>query len=293
MSDQQLSPPVTLGAGEELHGFRITRVTPLPEIRITAYEATHLRTGAQFLHLHCDDRENWYVVTFRTPPADSTGVAHILEHSVLAGSERYPVKDAFNELGKATLRTFLNAFTAPDFTCYPVASQVKADFYNLASVYTDLVFRPLLTRNTFMQEGHHLEVNEEGELALSGIVYNEMKGAYSSPEAVAVRFTLRKLFPDSPYGHESGGHPDVIPDLTYEQWREFHRSFYSVGNARIYFYGDIPTSDHLAFLAGQFARFETVPVDSAIAEQPRWPAPRPAAGTYPAGSYTQLTRPPN
>lgn len=290
MTDSRLCPPATLNAGDERHGFRITRVTPLPEIRITAYEAVHLRTGAQFLHLHCDDRENWYVVTFRTPPADSTGVAHILEHSVLAGSERYPVKDAFNELGKATLRTFLNAFTAPDFTCYPVASQVEADFYNLASVYTDLVFRPLLTPNTFMQEGHHLEVTDGGELALSGIVYNEMKGAYGSPEAVATRITLRRLFPDSPYGHESGGHPDHIPDLTYEQWKEFHRKFYSTGNARIFFYGDLPTTGHLEFLAGQFERLETVSVDSAIPEQPRWPEPRTAAESFPVGPEDPLEK---
>ena len=214
MPGTQFCPTATCQAGDELHGFRITRVTPIPEIRVTAYEAVHGATGAQVLHLHSNDRENWYATTFRTPPPDSTGVAHILEHSVLAGSRKYPVRDAFNELGKASLRTFLNAFTAPDFTCYPVASQVRADFYNLAAVYTDLVLRPLLRENTFRQEGHHLEVGEDGTLTVSGIVYNEMKGAYSSPERVAESTTLQALFPDTPYGVESGGHPDRIPDLT-------------------------------------------------------------------------------
>ncbi|MDM7914302.1 MAG: insulinase family protein, partial [Candidatus Eisenbacteria bacterium] len=276
-------PEPTFRAGDEANGFRITRVTPIPEIRVTAYEAVHLATGAKVLHLHCDDRENWYAVTFRTPPADSTGVAHILEHSVLAGSQKYPVRDAFNELGKGTLRTFLNAFTAPDFTCYPVASQVPADFRNLASVYTDLVFRPLLKEQTFMQEGHHLEVEEDGSLSISGIVYNEMKGAYSSAESVAQRATLQSLFPDTPYGVESGGDPDHIPDLTYEKFRDFHRRFYAPANARVFFYGDIPTAEHLAFLGEQFRGAGRVEVDSSVPLQPSWTAPREHRESFPAG----------
>ena len=202
---------------------------------------------------------------------------------MLAGSRKYPVRDAFNELGKASLRTFLNAFTAPDFTCYPVASQVRADFYNLAAVYTDLVLRPLLRENTFLQEGHHLEVGEDGTLTVSGIVYNEMKGAYSSPERVAESTTQQALFPDTPYGVESGGHPDHIPDLTYEAFREFHRRFYSPSNCRVFFYGNIATADHLAFLAGQLEGFARIEVDSAVPEQPRWTAPREVQDHYPAG----------
>jgi hypothetical protein len=290
MCDIQPCPTATCKAGDKLHGFRITRVTPIPEIRVTAYEALHEVTGAQVLHLHSDDRENWYATTFRTPPPDSTGVAHILEHSVLAGSRKYPVRDAFNELGKASLRTFLNAFTAPDFTCYPVASQVRADFYNLAAVYTDLVLRPLLRENTFRQEGHHLEVGEDGTLTVSGIVYNEMKGAYSSPERVAESTTLQALFPDTPYGVESGGHPDRIPDLTYEGFREFHHRFYSPSNCRVFFYGSIATVDHLAFLAGQLEGFARLDVDSAVPEQERWTAPRPVQNHYPAGPDEPLER---
>ncbi len=290
MNQQEKTPQPTLDAGAEAHGFRIDRVTPVPEIRAIAYEATHLATGARLLHLHCEDRENLYSVVFRTPPADNTGVAHILEHSVLAGSEHYPVRDAFNELGKGSLRTFLNAFTAPDSTFYPVASQVRADFYNLVSVYNDLVFRPLLSRNTFYQEGHHLEVAEDGSLTISGIVYNEMKGSYSSAENISERTTFQNLFPDTPYGVESGGHPEHIPELTHEQFREFHRRYYAPSNARIFLYGNIPTPDHLAFLEGQLAGFGRVEVDSKVAEQPRWREPRASSATFPAGKDDPVER---
>ena len=156
MSDQSTSPQPTLQAGDELHGFKVLRVEAFPEIRITAYEIEHKKTGAKVLHLHSLDRENLYAIGFRTPPADSTGLPHILEHSVLAGSEKYPLKDVFKELIRSTLQTFINAFTYPDKTIYPVASQIKADFFNLARVYTDLVLHPRMLKETFLQEGHHL-----------------------------------------------------------------------------------------------------------------------------------------
>lgn len=283
MSSETASPLPAFESGSTIRGFRFSRVEALPEIRATAYEAVHPATGARLLHLHCRDTENFFAITFRTPPADSTGVAHILEHSVLAGSEKYPVKDAFNELSKGSLRTFLNAFTAPEFTCYPVASQVRADFYNLASVYTDLVLRPLLKVNTFRQEGHHLEVTEEGNLHISGIVYNEMKGVFTSPEAVSERTTLQGLFPDTPYGVESGGDPESIPDLTYEAFSAFHRRFYSPSNARFFFYGNLPTADHLAFLEEQLAGIGPVEVDSAVPDQTRWTEPRRIQEVFPIG----------
>ena len=276
-------PPATLAAGQEIAGFRITRVTAVPEIRATAYEARHLATGARFLHLHCDDRENLYAIVFRTPPFDSTGVAHILEHSVLAGSRHFPVKDAFNELVKSTLNTFLNAFTAPDFTCYPICSQVRADFYNLARVYTDLTLRPLLKKNTFMREGHHLQLGEEGALSITGIVYNEMKGAFSTPERVSFSSTLQGLFPDTPYGVESGGKPEDIPQLTHEAFCEFHRRYYSPSNAYIFLYGDIPTRDHLEFLAQQLEGFTAIEIDSRVPLQRRWSAPREVRAEFPVG----------
>jgi len=278
-------PVPTLAAGALLYGFRVLRVLEIPEIRITAYELEHSITGAKVLHLHCDDRENLYAVGFRTPPENSTGVPHILEHSVLAGSQRYPLRDVFNELHRGTLQTFINAFTYPDKTIYPVASQVRADFFNLARVYTDLVLRPRLLRETFCQEGHHLEFyNAEdatSELVISGIVFNEMKGAYSSPEALMYKAIQQHLYPDTPYSFDSGGDPDEIPLLTYEQFKAFHRAYYSPTNARFLLYGDISMADHLAFLEEMLAGFDRVEVDSTITSQSRWQEPASIHGSYP------------
>ena len=280
-------PAPTCAPGDEVHGFRIDVVTELNDIRARCYECTHLKTGAKLLHLHCHDEENLYAIAFRTPPRDSTGVPHILEHCVLAGSEKYPVKDAFNELGKSTLNTFLNAMTWPDSTVYPVCSPVHADYFNLASVYTDLVLHPLITGQTFLQEGHHLELADPDDLnsglIISGVVYNEMKGAYSSPDRVAYKAVQEGLYPDNTYGVDSGGDPEVIPALTYEQFLEFHRTYYSPGNARWYLYGDIPLERHLAFISEQLKGFSSVPVDSAVREQPRWTSPRRSEALYPIG----------
>ena len=257
MSDQSKSPLPTLQTGEELHGFKVLRVKTLPEIRVTAYEIEHIKTGAKVLHLHSLDRENLYAICFRTPPYDSTGLPHILEHSVLAGSEKYPLKDVFKELMRSTLQTFINAFTYPDKTIYPVASQIKTDFFNLARVYTDLVMHPRLLKETFLQEGHHLEFSTPDDLSsdliISGIVYNEMKGAYSSSDSLMYKVLQENLYPDSVYAFDSGGDPDVIPSLTYEQFCEFHRTYYSPTNARFFIYGDI-TTDRTSCISFRNAR---------------------------------------
>lgn len=278
-------PEPTLQAGDVRNGFKILRVESIESMRLTAYEIEHLKTGAKVLHLHAFDRENLYAIGFRTPPADSTGLPHILEHSVLAGSEKYPLKDAFKELMRSTMQTFINAFTYPDKTVYPVASQIKADFYNLARVYTDLVLRPRLLGETFLQEGHHLEFSKAGDLAsdliISGIVYNEMKGAYSSPDSLMYKDIQENLYPDTVYARDSGGDPEVIPALTYEQFKDFHQKYYSPTNARFFIYGDIPTAEHLEFLAEMLAGFDRVEVDSSIKSQPVFAYPRRVESFYP------------
>ena len=292
MPDQSTFPQPTLQAGDVLHGFKVLRVKTFTDLRVTAYEIEHDKTGAKVLHLHSFDRENLYAIGFRTPPADSTGLPHILEHSVLAGSQKYPLKDVFKELMRSTLQTFINAFTYPDKTIYPVASQIKADFYNLARVYTNLVLQPRLLKETFFQEGHHLELLTPGDLSspliISGIVYNEMKGAYSSPDSLMYKVIQENLYPDSVYSFDSGGDPDVIPTLTYEQFQNFHRTYYSPTNARFFLYGDIPTAVHLQFLAGMLTGFDRVEVDSTIQSQPRLTKPRSVRGTYPVGKDESL-----
>ena len=287
-------PAPRLRVGENVNGFIVRRVEAVDDICCTAYEMEHLATGAKALHLHGYDSENLFAVGFRTPPWDSTGIAHILEHSVLAGSERYPVKDAFNELSRATLQTFINAFTYPDKTLYPVASQVPVDYFNLARVYTDLVLKPRILKETFLQEGHHLEFvkpdDPASDLTVSGIVYNEMKGAYSSPDGLMYKALQQNLFPDNPYGFDSGGDPRIIPRLTWEQLREFHRIYYSPTNAYFFLYGSIPPEDHLAFLEDVLRGFGKVRVDSAIGLQPRWSAPRSVRDCYPVGKGESLAR---
>ena len=292
MESINVCPERTLQAGDSVFGFRVLRVEPIPEIRVTVYEVEHEKTGAKLLHLHCADTENLFSVGFRTPPEDSTGVPHILEHSVLAGSARYPVKDAFNELVKGTLQTFINAFTYPDKTVYPAASQVKADFFNLARVYCDLVFHPLLARETFLQEGHHLDISQpggpDGDLQVSGIVYNEMKGAYSSPDTLMYKYLQERLYPDTPYRYDSGGDPRMIPTLTYEAFKAFHHSYYSPSNARFFIYGNIETREHLAFLQEVLTGFERIEIDSRIPSQPRMNQPVRIRDFFPVGKEESL-----
>ena len=166
------TPPPSFAVGDIVHGFRIEEIRHLTELDATGVLARHEATGLALLSIELDDPENAYALVLHTPPTDSTGVAHILEHAVLAGSEKYPVRDAFNELNKGSMNTFLNAFTAGDYTAYPVCATVPAEYWNLASVYTDLVFRPRLLRTTFLQEGHHLRLDDDGRLTIGGIVYN-------------------------------------------------------------------------------------------------------------------------
>ncbi len=294
MSAKLNHPEPVLKSGDKLAGFKVLRVEAIPALRITAYEIEHEKTGARILHLHSFDRENLYAICFRTPPEDSTGLPHILEHSVLAGSKKYPLKDVFKELFSSSMQTFINAFTYPDKTIYPVASQIKTDFYNLARVYTDLVFNPRMLKETFLQEGHHLEFSTPGdlssELIISGIVYNEMKGAYSSPDALMYKTIQENIYPDSIYSFDSGGDPEIIPTLTYEQFKNFHQRYYSPSNARFFFYGDIATSEHLSFISEMLAGFDKNAVNSGISSQRRFSKPRYVKHPYPVGKDESLEK---
>jgi len=272
-------------AGERLHGFLIDELTPLPELNVVMVRARHERTGARLLHLGCDDPNNVFAVTFRTPPADSTGVAHILEHTVLCGSQRYPVRDPFFAMLKRSLNTFMNAMTASDWTCYPVASMNRKDYYNLMGIYLDAVFFPLLREEDFRQEGHRLEFADPGDpktpLQIKGVVFNEMKGAMADPSSLIGRRLNRALFPGGCYGHNSGGEPRDIPDLTWEQLRAFHADYYHPSNSWFFTYGDLPLAGHLEQIDTlALSRFEGKQVDSSIPPEPRFDAPQYSEATF-------------
>lgn len=261
---------------QAVHGFVVDRVLDVPELRSQAVVLTHIQTGARCVHLYNEDPNNLFCIGFRTPVWNNTGVPHILEHSVLAGSKKFPLKDPFKELLKVSLQTFLNALTYPDKTIYPVSSQVEADFFNLVDVYCDAVFHPLLTKETFFQEGWHFDVeNPDGKIDIKGIVYNEMKGVFSDFRSHVVRKTVSRLFPDTTYFFESGGEPEHITDLTYEEFKEFHCRFYHPSNSYIFLYGDIPTEKTLLFLnSGYLSEYCRLEVDSSVVFQKAWQKPR-------------------
>ena len=293
-------PEVDLRPGEQLHGFEVKAVTPIDELRAVTIELAHQHSGARLLHLYTNDTENLFSINFPTPPSDDTGVPHILEHAVLAGSQKYPVKEPFFEMIKMSMATFINAMTSSDHTYYPVASNVKKDLFNLAEVYFDAVFHPLLTEETFKREGHHLApVNPEdptGDLKITGIVYNEMKGVFSDPESLLYRSMTSKLLPDTLYARESGGDPDTIPDLTYAYLKHFHETYYHPSNGYFFLYGDIPTGDYLKFLADKLdaipkneASASLRPLSPEVTHQPRWSSPQRVEDTYPVGADEPLT----
>jgi len=264
-------------------GFELLSRRELTEFRAVGLHVRHRKTGCEIFHLHRDDRDNLFAFAFKTPPADNTGVAHILEHSVLCGSRRFPARDPFLQLLKGSMNTFMNAFTFPDKTVYPASSQVEQDFYNLFRVYGDAVFFPLLRREAFMQEGQRREFGEDGRLRAVGIVYNEMKGNYSSHESIASEWAIRSLFSDSPYGFDSGGEPEAILNLRYEDFTAFHAAFYHPSNCRVFLYGDIPTEKHLRFLEENvLSFFDSRPRTPEIPPAARWDRPRRLEKTYPA-----------
>jgi Zn-dependent M16 (insulinase) family peptidase len=266
-----------------VHGFNLLQEQAVEEIGCKARFYRHARAGAELLSLVTDDENKAFGIAFRTPPTDSTGVAHILEHSVMCGSRKYPVKKPFVELLKGSLHTFLNAFTGPDMTCYVAASQNLQDFYNLIEVYLDAVFFPRLARETFEQEGWHHEMETTISPPIyKGVVFNEMKGTYSSPESVLWRLSQSSLYPDNSYRFDSGGDPHRIPDLSYEQFKSFHARCYNPSNARIFFYGDDDPIDRLRRLNDCLGAFNPVDVDTTVSLQARFTAPKHFTHSYAA-----------
>ena len=252
----------------DLKTYDLIKEEELKGIQSKGYLMRHKKSGARVLLIENDDENKVFSIGFRTPPSDSTGVPHIMEHSVLCGSKNFPAKDPFVELVKGSLNTFLNAMTYPDKTVYPVASCNDKDFQNLMHVYMDAVLYPNIYEHeeTFRQEGWSYKLDSaDDKLSYNGVVYNEMKGAFSSPEGVLDRVVLNTLFPDTSYANESGGDPEVIPELTYEQFLDFHRTYYHPSNSYIYLYGDMDMEEKLCWLDREYlCHYEKKVVDSEI-----------------------------
>ena len=238
--------------GKTYNGFLLLSIDDLPDYKSKGVYLRHKRTGLEVYHIVKDDKENLFAFAFRTIAKDNMGTAHIMEHSTLCGSEKYPLKEPFSTLVSTSLNTFLNALTYPDKTVYPGASVVRDDYFNMMDVYADAVFFPKLDHATFIQEGHRLEMDDKGKLSIQGVVYNEMKGNFSSFMSVAFDQQINAMFPGSYPSYESGGDPLDIPNLTYQQFLDFHQKFYNPDNCLLFLYGDIPTSDQLDFLNERF-----------------------------------------
>ncbi len=277
---------------EKYLDYVVTKAIELPELQCFLTELVHVPTGAQIMHIGNEDTENLFCLSFQTLPYSSNGVAHILEHTVLCGSEKFPIKDPFFSMTRRSLNTYMNALTGQDFTCYPAATQVSKDFYNLLDVYLDAVFKPNLKQFSFLQEGHRLEFsvqdNPNSPLEYKGIVFNEMKGAMSSPMSRLGEIMNKAMFPDTPYGYNSGGDPMVIPELTYAQLLEFHRTYYHPSRCLFFFYGNLPLVKHLDFIAEHTLNSaqHTMPLPP-IPFQPRFVHPRHVHDYYPIAPHEQ------
>lgn len=271
---------------EELKSYEVLsdREIKIGDFKTDAKILRHRKTGARVILLENDDENKVFYIAFRTPPKDSTGVPHILEHSVLCGSKKFPLKDPFVELAKGSPNTFLNAMTYPDKTVYPIASCNDKDFQNLMDVYLDAVFHPNIYQKKaiFLQEGWHYELGEDGELSYNGVVYNEMKGAFSDADEILGREIQNHLFPDNTYAVESGGDPDVIPELTYEEFLAFHQKYYHPSNSYIYLYGKMDMAEKLEFIDREYlSEYDYLQVDSEIKPQKPFDVQRRIQREYP------------
>jgi len=278
---------MTETTAEKISGFKLMNNKMIKEINSEAFIYEHTQTGAKLLYLKNSDPNKAFSIAFRTPPVDNTGCPHILEHSVLNGSQRFPAKNTFTELVKGSMKTFLNAFTGSDKTMYPIASTNEQDFFNLMNVYLDAVLHPNIynSADTLKQEGWHYELfSPDAEITYKGVVYNEMKGAFSSAEAILSRKIQQVQFPDTPYGLESGGDPQYIPELTWEEFKAFHQRFYHPSNSWIVVYGDLDIDKALTFIDKQYlnAYERTIP-NSEIPLQKPFPEQIKVTESYPIG----------
>lgn len=281
-----------LQIGKVYENFELKWKKEIKEINNELYFFKHKKSGAELLYFKNDDRNKVFTIGFKTLPEDSCGTPHILEHSVLNGSRKYPIKEPFMELIKGSLKTFLNAMTASDKTMYPVASTNEKDFLNLMDVYLDAVLFPQIydTEEIFLQEGWHHEIfNKEDDVIFNGVVYNEMKGAFSSPESIIYRKIQSVLNPDNCYSFESGGDPDVIPELTYEKFLDFHRKYYHPSNSYISLYGDLDLEAALKKIDNEYlSEFDLLEIDTKIPEQEAFLEPIEVQDYYPVGESDSL-----
>ena len=272
----------------DLEAYEILEQCPLRDLKSEGFILRHKKSGARVAVISNDDDNKVFYIGFRTPAEDSTGVPHIIEHTVLCGSDKYPVKDPFVELVKGSLNTFLNAITYPEKTIYPVASCNDTDFQNLMSVYMDAVFHPNIYKHQeiFKQEGWHYELeSEDAPITINGVVYNEMKGAFSSADDVLQREILNSLFPDNTYSNESGGDPERIPDLTYEDYLDFHRRYYHPCNSYIYLYGNMDVAEKLRWMDEEYlSHYEEIELDSTVKAQKPFEKPVEITKKYPISS---------
>lgn len=277
-----------------IRNYTVRKEEKIEEINGTAYLLEHDKTKAKVLLVLNEDTNKVFSIGFRTPPSDDTGVPHITEHSVLCGSRKFPVKDPFVELAKGSLNTFLNAMTYPDKTVYPIASVNDKDFHNLMEVYLDAVFYPNTYSNDkiLKQEGWHYHLEDmNDEISYNGVVYNEMKGAYSSAEQMLMQAIQKSLLPDTTYGCDSGGDPKAIPDLTYEAFLDFHKKYYHPSNSYIYLYGDVDVEKELAFIDEEYLKdFDYREIESEIKEQPAFDKAQEITTTYPLSDAEEETK---
>ena len=295
-------PSVNLYPGQQLRGFEVKAVTPIDELRATAIELAHEKSGARLLHLYLEDTRNWFSISPMTPAPDDTGVQHIIDHSVMAGSRNYPVRDVWLEMMKMSLASFdsTNAMNAVDHAYYYASSSVKKDLFNLAEVFFDSVFHPLLTEETFKREGHHLEPVDPnqptGDLRINGIVYNEVKIGVSDPRECFHSAVTAGLLPDTCYANNGGGDSLVMPDLTYEGFKSFYHTYFHPSNCYFFFYGNIPTDNYLEFLADKLGAIPKTEKDAGlhplrpeISRQPKWKSAKTVRVCYPIGADEPLT----